>query len=134
MPTLMSEAEQLAEVRRRAEEYIELQPVMEGERILHENRHEIYKLDEEREITYNRESVRILPDGTADVDATLHRPLRFGKPWNFGFNGVCPEASEDTDDTCVPHQLHAVLARHGVTDGSIGKTTRHLVQSALQAQ
>ena len=119
LPTLMPEAEQLAEVRRRAEEYVAQQPVIDGERVLHRNHYEIYQLDPEREITFNRESVRILPDGTADVDATLHRPLRFGRPWNFGFNGVCPEAYDDTDDACVPHQLRALLARRGLTEGSI---------------
>ena len=92
---------------------------MFGDLILHKNHYQIFKLDRDREIQYNRGSVRILPNGTADVDATLHRPLRCGGPWNFGFNGVCPEAYAETDNYCVPHQLHALLGKRGLSEGSI---------------
>ena len=40
-------------------------------------------------------------------------------PWNFGFNGVCQEAYDETDNYCVPHQLHALLAKRGLSEGSI---------------
>ena len=41
----------------------------------------------------------------------LHRPLRAAKPWCFGLRGVCPEAFNETDNICVPHQLAALLKR-----------------------
>ncbi len=60
---------------------------------------------------YNREEILIRPDGSLTVSAVLHRPLRNARPWCFGFPGVCPEAYEETEGRCVPHQLEAVLKR-----------------------
>ena len=58
---MMGEAEQLAEVKRRTTEYLSRQPEMFGDLILHKNNYQIFKLDKDREIHYNKESVRILP-------------------------------------------------------------------------
>ncbi len=68
-------------------------------------------LDEDRSLEYNKEEILIRSDGSLTVSAVLHRPLRSAKPGSFGFPGVCPEAYEETEDRCVPHQLEAVLKR-----------------------
>ena len=68
-------------------------------------------LDEAGSLEYNREEILIRPDGSLTVSAVLHRPLRAARPWSFGFPGVCPEAYEETEGRCVPHQLEAVLER-----------------------
>ena len=114
LPTLMPEEEQLAEVKRRALAYIAALPVDdEGRKVLIEGGGSAAQatLMEDRELEYNREEILIRPDGSLTVSAVLHRPLRASKPWSFGFPGVCPEAYEETEGRCVPHQLEAVLER-----------------------
>ena len=45
----------------------------------------------------------------AEPEAVMHRPLTQGHPMMFPFEGVCPEASEASNDQCVAHQLAAHL-------------------------
>jgi hypothetical protein len=114
LPTLMPEEEQLAEVKRRALEYIASLPLDDdGRKILVKGGGSAayVTLIEGRELEYNREEILIRPDGSLTVSAVLHRPLRASKPWSFGFPSVCPEAYEETEDRCVPHQLEAILER-----------------------
>ena len=114
LPTLMPEEEQLAEVKRRALEYIASLPVDdEGRKVLVKGGGSAAEatLIGNFPLEYKREEILIRPDGSLTVSAVLHRPLRSAMPWSFGFPGVCPEAYEETEDRCVPHQLEAVLKR-----------------------
>ena len=46
----------------------------------------------------------------------MHRPLRDGRPWSFGFKGLCDEALHDSEGQCVAYQLAEVLrTRRGET-------------------
>ena len=121
VPRTMSDEQQLAEVKRRTMQFLaSLELDDNGQKVLVEgggsSAHVV--LDEEndkdgrkRENQYNREEILAQPDGSLTVAAVLHRPLRAARPWSFGFAGVCPEAFDETDGRCVPHQLEAVLAR-----------------------
>ena len=114
VPTLTPEEEQLEEVKRRAVDYMASLPLDdEGRRVLIEGGGSMKHttLDESRSLEYNREEILIRPDGSLTVSAVLHRPLRAARPWSFGFPGVCPEAYEENEDRCIPHQLEAVLER-----------------------
>ncbi len=63
---------------------------------------ETYTLDIGREIQYNKLSV----SQQGDVEATMHRPLREGRPWAFhGLEGVSDAAYEETEGQCVSFQL-----------------------------
>ena len=124
LKTLMPDAEQLAEVKRLTEEYLAGLPVDdEGRKILIEGggSQTTMTLDPNRQLEYNREEILIQPDGSLTVSAVLHRPLRAGMPWCFGLRGVCPEAFDETDDGCVPHQLAALLQRTspGLREGDL---------------
>ncbi len=77
------------------------QPTVEGEKVLLAS-YEAYILDSSREIQYNKLSV----SQQGDVEATMHRPLREGKPWAFhGLEGISADSLEETDGNCVSYQL-----------------------------
>ena len=64
--------------------------------------YETHVLDASREIQYNKLSV----SQQGDVEATMHRPLREGKPWSFhGLDGISADSLEETDGQCVSYQL-----------------------------
>ncbi|MCP3885564.1 MAG: hypothetical protein GY700_08845, partial [Propionibacteriaceae bacterium] len=113
LPTLMPNDEQMAEVRRLTQAFLETLPEVDGFKVFEKGGGSNAKivLDPDRPLEYNHEMVSVLPDGSYDVSAVLHRPLRDAEPWMFGFAGVCPEASEQTDGRCVPHQMQAVLQK-----------------------
>ena len=122
--TLMPEAEQLAEVKRLTEAFLAGLPVdAEGRKILIEGggSQSTMTLDPDKPLEYNREEIHIQPDGSLTVSAVMHRPLRAGVPWCFGLRGCMPEAFDETDDRCVPHQLAALLQRTspGLREGDL---------------
>ena len=64
--------------------------------------YETHVLDTSRPIQYNKLTV----NQQGDVSATMHRPLRQGKPWAFhGLEGVSADSLEETDEQCVSYQL-----------------------------
>ena len=118
LPTLMPEDQQLAEVKRQTEAFIASLPILEGhgddehshEKLLLDANSDSLGfgfLDQTRSIEYNREHIDIRPNGEAEVSAVLHRPLR-GKPWSFGYAGVCPQAYEETNGRCVQRQMETL--------------------------
>lgn len=119
LSTLMPEEEQLAEVKRRAQAFLDsLSTAHDGNAILLDaadsDSQNIVLLDSSQAIQYNKEHIDIRPNGESTVSATLHRPLRAGKPWNFGFAGVCPEAYRESDGRCVQKQLEALTKEQNV--------------------
>jgi len=111
LPTLMPDEEQLAEVKRRAQAYLDSLPEADGHKVIFQGggSEATSVLDPSRPLEYNKESISVLPDGSYNVEALLHRPLRDAKPWMFGFAGVCPEAYDQTESNCVVHQMVAVM-------------------------
>lgn len=110
LPTLMPDDEQLAEVKRRAQAYIDglpEEPGLDGKIFKLANQYNVAMLDTSRQIEYNKEHIDIRPDGESTVSAVLHRPLR-GEILDFGFAGVCPEAYQDSGNRCVQKQLEAL--------------------------
>ena len=64
--------------------------------------YESHVLDTSRPIQYNRLTV----NQEGDVSATIHRPLRQGKPWAFhGLEGISQASLEETNEQCVSYQL-----------------------------
>ena len=104
----MTEAEQIAEVRRQAMAWLNEQPIIDGERILLPG-YETHRYDPEREIQFNKMSF----NAAGEPSAVLHRPLTAACPWRFDIPGVCEEAAEDTDNQCVPHQLSKYIRLKG---------------------
>ena len=107
VPKSLSEAEQRARVAAIERAWREQQPVgPDGSRILISG-YETHRTDvnDSRRIQYNKLSV----NAQGDVQATMHRPLREGRPWAFhGLEGVSDATYEETDGQCVSFQL----ARH----------------------
>ena len=71
----MSEHNQLAEVKRRTRAFLDALPDVDGEKIILPG-YETYVMDTQREVEYNRLSI----SQQGNVEATLHRPLRHGRP------------------------------------------------------
>ena len=116
LPTLMGDADQLAEVRRQTDAFLAGLPLDdEGRKVIVEGGGSTahYALDTSRAIEYNREEIIVNPDGSLTVSAVLHRPLRAARSWCFGMRGVYPEAFDETKGggSCVPYQLAAMLQR-----------------------
>jgi hypothetical protein len=98
VPALMPQEQQLGEVKRRAQEYVDSLPNvpgLDGKVFKLVEDYDITMLDPSRPIEYNREHIDVRPNGEAVVSAVLHRPLR-GDFLDFGFAGVCPEAYQDS--------------------------------------
>jgi hypothetical protein len=110
VPATMPQEQQLVEVKRRAQEYVNSLPNvpgLDGKVFKLVEDYDITMLDPSRPIEYNREHIDIRPNGEAMVSAVLHRPLR-GDFLDFGFAGVCPEAYQDSNGRCVQRQLEAM--------------------------
>ena len=64
--------------------------------------YESHILDTSRQIEYNKQHVT----DSGDVETTIHRPLRQGKPWAFhGLEGISEDSLAETNEQCVSHQL-----------------------------
>ena len=86
--------------------------------------YEAHILDTGREIQYNKMSV----NQQGDVEATMRRPLREGKPWAFhGLEGMSAESLEATDGQCVSHQL----SRHIKFKGKAPWTQQQIAEMLL---
>jgi hypothetical protein len=111
VPATMPQEQQLAEVKRLAQEYVNSlpnEPGLDGKVFkLVDDVYDITMLDPSRPIEYNKEHIDVRPNGEAVVSAVLHRPLR-GDFLDFGFAGVCPEAYQDSNGRCVQRQLEAL--------------------------
>ena len=103
-----SEHDELVEVKRRTHEFLATLSEVDGEKIILPG-YETHILDTQREIEYNKLSI----SQQGNVEATLHRPLRHGRPWRFTIEGVSQDAFEDTDGKCVPYQLAKHLRQRG---------------------
>ena len=95
----MSEEEQIAEVKRRADAWINEQTLIDGERILLLG-YETHRYDSTRSIEFSHLSF----NAAGEPSAVMHKPLTAGTPWMFDLPGVCEEAGQDTNDTCVETQ------------------------------
>ena len=116
---LLSDEEQLTEVKRRTAAFIASLPENEhGMKVLIEGGGSMpdIVLDESRGLEYNKEEFLKREDGSLVVTALLHRLLRDGKPWDFGFPGVCKEAYDETEGRCIQHQLGALLEKDEAAD------------------
>ena len=92
LPTLMSDDDQIAEVKRRAEEFIASLPEDdENRKIIIEGGGSQVRmtLDASRGLEYNREEI-LRQDGSLTVNATLHRPLPCGQAVGFWLQGSLP--------------------------------------------
>ena len=104
----LTEAEQIAEVKRQAMAWLNEQPVIDGERILLPG-YESHRHDAERAMQYNKMSF----NAAGEPSAVMHRPLAAASPWLFDIAGVCQEAADETDNQCVPHQLSKYIRLKG---------------------
>ena len=116
VPTSMSEPEQLALVRQKAEDYIAGLPELDGEAVFYKGTgsETSVVLDAGKGLEFNREEI-----GTGDqpsVEAVMHRPLREAKALDFRFAGVCGAAFEDSQGRSVAHQLAALQSDLGMAD------------------
>ena len=101
VPRPLAEKEQRERVARIEQTWRDKQPTVEGEKVLLPG-YETYILDTNRQIQFNKLSV----NKQGDVSATMHRPLRHGKPWAFhGLEGISDDSLVETDEQCVTHQL-----------------------------
>ena len=101
VPRNLSETAQRQRVAQIEQQWRDAQPPIEGQKVLLPG-YETHILDTSREIQYNKISV----NQQRDVEATLHRPLREGKPWAFhGLEGISAESLQETQDQCVSYQL-----------------------------
>ncbi len=129
VPALWPQARQLEEIKRRAREWLASLDTEEVEpeqavanlaagtwRIIvsatGSMKTVLAKADCELEL--DKQTISVHEGGEVDVEAVLHRPLRQGLPWNFGFRGVCPEALQESEDRCVPLQVGALLKELGM--------------------
>ena len=120
VPRNLSENEQRQRVAQIERTWRDQQPTIEGEKVLLAG-YETYILDTSREIQYNKLSV----SQQGDVEATMHRPLREGKPWAFhGLEGISAESLEQTDGNCVSYQLSKHIKIKGfLANGFLAKKT-----------
>ena len=101
VPRPLAEKEQRERVARIEQTWRDKQPTIEGEKVLLPG-YETHVLDTSRPIQYNKLTV----NQQGDVSATMHRPLRQGKPWAFhGLEGISEDSLAETDEQCVSYQL-----------------------------
>ncbi len=114
LSTFVSDDVQVAEDKRRAEEFIaSLLVDDEGRKILIQGggSHMEMTLGTWRGLEHNRDEILVRREGSLSVIALLHRPLRAAKPWAFGFKRVRPAAYDTTEGRCVPHHHHASVLK-----------------------
>ena len=88
VPKSLSENEQRQKVAQIERQWRDQQPTIEGEKVLLPG-YETHVLDTTRQIEYNKLSI----NQQGDVEATMRRPLREGKPWAFhGLDGISQES------------------------------------------
>ena len=98
---VLSDAEQRAKVAQIEQTWRDQQPTILGEKVLLAG-YESHVLDTSRPIQYNKLTV----SQQGEVSATMHRPLRQGKPWTFrGLEGISQDSLEETNEECVSYQL-----------------------------
>ena len=101
VPRPLTEKEQRERVAQIEQTWRDQQPTIEGEKVLLPG-YETHVLDSSRPIQYNKLTV----NQQGDVSATMHRPLRQGKPWAFhGLEGISEDSLAETDEQCVSYQL-----------------------------
>lgn len=100
VPKNLSENEQRQRVAQIEQNWRDAQPTIEGEKVLLPG-YETHVLDTSRPIQYNKLTV----NQQGDVSATMHRPLRQGKPWAFHGIQASQDSLEETDEQCVSYQL-----------------------------
>ena len=116
VPASLDDAQQIAEVKRQAEEWLAGRDDIDNEKILLAG-YETHRYDPSRPIQYNK----LHFNAEGDPKATLHRPLNHGKPWAFNFGAdVCEEALEASDG-CVVHQLSKYIRLKGADKGHFTK-------------
>ena len=109
VPKNLSETAQRQRVAQIERTWRDQQPTVENAKVLLAG-YETHILDTGREIQYNKMSV----SQQGDVEATMHRPLREGKPWAFhDLEGISAESLEATDGQCVSYQLSKHLRIRG---------------------
>ena len=119
VPASLSEAEQEAEVRRRAVEFVAgLEPDHDGKLVIRRDYYLRTYLEEDwkEHLTFEREEVSTTAQGALAVEATRRRGLRFGRPWmtlEVEARRAKPEAYDETDGKCVLHQLGLLATRDG---------------------
>ncbi len=124
----LTEAEQIADVKRQALAWVGEQPLIEGERILLPG-YETHRMDSSRQMQFNRLSF----NAQGEASAVMHRPLLAGAPWMFDFPGVCEEAAHDTNDQCVAYQLSKYIRiKGGEQPFTREQLARELVQASLE--
>ncbi len=107
----LDETQQRAEAMRLTTAWLDAQPNISGQVILLAG-YETFRLDREKPVQYNKISWNVSGEPTA----ILHRPLTAGVPWMYPIPGACPESDEDTNETCVPHQLSRYILIKGKSD------------------
>jgi len=116
VPLTMSEPEQQALVRQKANEYLAGLPNLDGDEVFIEGggSETTVVFDKSRPLEFNREEVST--GEQPSVEAVMHRPLREARALDFRFAGVCAEAFEDSGGRCVTHQLAALQSDLGMAD------------------
>ncbi len=129
VPALWPQARQLEEIKRRAREWLRSleSTEIEAEQAVANMEAGTWKVivsatgsmktvlaKDDCELEFDKQTITVHERGEVDVGAVLHRPLRQGLPWSFGFKGVCPEALQESDDRCVPLQIGALLKELGM--------------------
>ena len=102
VPGNLSEAEQLEKVREREARWRNTREEMDGGKVLLAGYHPHVFRDDGTPIEYNKLEI----SSQGGVDATLHRPLRNGKPTLFhDIQNVSEHSAQDTNGNCVSYGL-----------------------------
>ena len=112
----LSDAEQRAEVKRIAEEWLAGRDDIDGEKILLAG-YETHRYDPSRQIQFNKLSY----NQAGEAQAVMHRPLYHGKPWAFQFGTQVVEEALEESDGCVAHQLSKYIRLKGLDKGVFTK-------------
>jgi hypothetical protein len=127
----LSENEQRTRVAQIERQWRDAQPTIEGEKVLLPG-YETHVLDTTPGIQYNKLSI----NQQGDVEATMRRPLREGKPWTFhGLDGISQESLQETDGQCVSYQLSKHIKIKGEspwTQQQIAETLIHITEELYE--
>ena len=119
----LSDQEQINKVKAIALDWINEQHIISGQRILLPG-YETHRYDPNREIQFNKLSFNV----AGNAESIMHRPLTTSTPTMFNFEGVCPEASENTNNQCVIYQL----AKHITIQSKSAFTSEQLARDLMQ--